>query len=493
MLFGVLVLFKSPEHRAALAFWRVSLLAGGTLGLVPAGIKGIVWAVIPSFATLRLFGPALLALALVLGTTEERTRRRYWIWLPALVLLMLYPLCWWRPVPLFVPLRMASFIVLGGYILAACAYVALLWLRSRVPLQLLAIGLLGGLLPFLLFTLLPVILDGQALLPAQLSILALLLLPLSVGVAIVRTEFLGISTVLRRRALHLMLGMTLLVSVATAAGLLAVAGPQRWGWPGRVAALSALAALTCLALRPWLARQAERLLLHDVYDSAAILARLSDDLREAEPSTIGSLVAARLCTELDLDFVVVLIGEQPCSHCHPQSRLSPVFLEAIVMSALSPGVTIPRAETRLERIHDLPIHFLTIRDSRQIYATLCLSPKRSGDTLTGQDLELLDLLSRYLAFAFHNHHLRNQLAEQCTVAGTPPRNGELVRVPVTARELRIIILVADGHSNREIACLLERDSTTVEKHLTSLYHKLGVQTRVEAVAMARQVGILPPR
>jgi DNA-binding NarL/FixJ family response regulator len=93
---------------------------------------------------------------------------------------------------------------------------------------------------------------------------------------------------------------------------------------------------------------------------------------------------------------------------------------------------------------------------------------------------------------FRNHQLQDQLAEQAATIDALPRDCELVRAPLTAREIRIISLVAQGLGNREIANMLARDSTTVEKHLTSIFRKFGVHNRAEAVAIARRNDMLPP-
>jgi DNA-binding CsgD family transcriptional regulator len=53
---------------------------------------------------------------------------------------------------------------------------------------------------------------------------------------------------------------------------------------------------------------------------------------------------------------------------------------------------------------------------------------------------------------------------------------------LTARELEILRLVAEGNTNREIASLLFLSRHTVRTHLEHIYEKLGVHTRAAAVA-----------
>ncbi len=63
--------------------------------------------------------------------------------------------------------------------------------------------------------------------------------------------------------------------------------------------------------------------------------------------------------------------------------------------------------------------------------------------------------------------------------------------PLTARELEVLQVMAQGKTNREIAKKLVVAPGTVKAHAASIYRKLDVANRTEAVACARQLGILP--
>jgi DNA-binding NarL/FixJ family response regulator len=62
--------------------------------------------------------------------------------------------------------------------------------------------------------------------------------------------------------------------------------------------------------------------------------------------------------------------------------------------------------------------------------------------------------------------------------------------PLTARELEVLHLVVRGARNSEIGQRLSISVKTVETHLTSIYSKLGVQSRAEAIALAQKQGLL---
>jgi len=325
LLCGLLLRLRSPDQEAGGAFWRMGLLGGLALGLVPAGVHGLPWALMLEFAALRLAGPALLDATLALPRRRRGLPRSRWprplVWLPALALLAVYPFCWWRPDPLFSLLQEADSLVLGGYLVCACVRAGFALSlprrpappRERPPLHwLVAVGLLAGFLPFVLFTLLPSVVPNGAVAPAQVSILSLALLPLCIGAAVVRAEFLGVAALMRRRTLHVMVWVILLAGVAMTAGWLADIGLTRWRLPSSVvvAGAAVLAALGAVALRPRLTREAERLVLHDVYDTDEVLHQVRAALANAAPAAVGAPVVTRLVSALDLTDTLLLTPDE---------------------------------------------------------------------------------------------------------------------------------------------------------------------------------------
>ena len=68
--------------------------------------------------------------------------------------------------------------------------------------------------------------------------------------------------------------------------------------------------------------------------------------------------------------------------------------------------------------------------------------------------------------------------------------GDLVE-PLTPRELEVLHLIALGRSNQEIARQLIVAPGTIKAHTASIYRKLEVANRTEAVSRGRGLGILP--
>jgi DNA-binding NarL/FixJ family response regulator len=61
---------------------------------------------------------------------------------------------------------------------------------------------------------------------------------------------------------------------------------------------------------------------------------------------------------------------------------------------------------------------------------------------------------------------------------------------LTGRELEILALLASGKSNREIGANLYISETTVKSHLRSIFAKLNVLSRTEAIATATRRGLV---
>ncbi len=61
---------------------------------------------------------------------------------------------------------------------------------------------------------------------------------------------------------------------------------------------------------------------------------------------------------------------------------------------------------------------------------------------------------------------------------------------VTARELETLALLADGLTNKEIARKLDISPNTVKTHLASLYEKLEVSRRTQAIQKAKDLALI---
>jgi ATP/maltotriose-dependent transcriptional regulator MalT len=62
--------------------------------------------------------------------------------------------------------------------------------------------------------------------------------------------------------------------------------------------------------------------------------------------------------------------------------------------------------------------------------------------------------------------------------------------PLTEREAEVLVLLASGRTNREIAADLFVTVGTIKAHTSNIYAKLQVRNRAEALSRARELGLL---
>ena len=128
----------------------------------------------------------------------------------------------------------------------------------------------------------------------------------------------------------------------------------------------------------------------------------------------------------------------------------------------------------------------------QIAVTIPSSPdlvigiavNRSRPDFSDRDRAVLDLLRPHLIQAYRNIAERSTLRERAESAeralwSSPARQLSTL----TDREHEVLVLVAEGKTNPQIAQQLRLSSRTVQKHLEHVYEKLGVCSRTAAAMM----------
>lgn len=76
-------------------------------------------------------------------------------------------------------------------------------------------------------------------------------------------------------------------------------------------------------------------------------------------------------------------------------------------------------------------------------------------------------------------------------AGVPDPRDQLILDELTAREREVLVKLAGGLSNAEIATSLYVSEATVKTHLSNILAKAGLRDRVQAVVFAYRAGLIP--
>jgi DNA-binding NarL/FixJ family response regulator len=120
------------------------------------------------------------------------------------------------------------------------------------------------------------------------------------------------------------------------------------------------------------------------------------------------------------------------------------------------------------------------------------------------NLHYVRVLSRLAmdAYVHKSSSVEELLATVSALSREPARDNVVISMPrgslqrigdghegiVSDRELEVIVLVARGFSNRQVATQLHISEATVKRHLANIYEKIGVGSRGDAVrtALAQQ-------
>jgi LuxR family maltose regulon positive regulatory protein len=103
---------------------------------------------------------------------------------------------------------------------------------------------------------------------------------------------------------------------------------------------------------------------------------------------------------------------------------------------------------------------------------------------------MMELLRQAGSRGIAPQYVSKLLSEFDRIPRTAPIPKQPLIEPLSERELQVLRLVAAGKSNLEIATELVLAVGTVKAHTSNIYGKLGVRSRTQAVARARELNLL---
>jgi DNA-binding NarL/FixJ family response regulator len=80
-------------------------------------------------------------------------------------------------------------------------------------------------------------------------------------------------------------------------------------------------------------------------------------------------------------------------------------------------------------------------------------------------------------------------AQESSASRNTSFSSEAEKMGLTARELEVVRLIAQGRSNTEIAAELFVSDATVKTHINHIFSKLGARDRSQVIIKARQLGL----
>jgi len=194
------------------------------------------------------------------------------------------------------------------------------------------------------------------------------------------------------------------------------------------------------------------------------------------PSRAG--LKAILETDMDIDVV---------AEAARFADLTDLSVEVIVVLAFSDETL--NWETNLPRNTQLPA-VLLLSDTAQQLKSLAELPLRSWGVLP-TDFTETELIAALYAVDTGLITLSPDHFELINSQPTPvSKPASESPISLTARELEVLALLSDGLANKQISLELEISEHTVKFHVSSIYQKLNVSNRAEAVRLGIQLGLI---
>jgi LuxR family maltose regulon positive regulatory protein len=204
--------------------------------------------------------------------------------------------------------------------------------------------------------------------------------------------------------------------------------------------------------------------------------------REAEQITLARILIA----EGKWETAISMLGRL-CHAAEAAGRVSTV-IETLVLQALAhegrgdPGQALSVLEDALTRAEPGGYVRVFLEEGAPLAALL----RRSESRRSGQ--KYVDAL---LAAFGESETGEQALGAVANGGPTPHARSQTIVDPLSERELEVLRLIALGRSNREIARELIVTVGTVKKHINNIFGKLGVRSRTQAVARARELELVP--
>lgn len=186
-----------------------------------------------------------------------------------------------------------------------------------------------------------------------------------------------------------------------------------------------------------------------------------------------------LADTLDEAGYTVLVATDGVQALERLDRIAPAV---ILLDAMMPGLdgfeTCRRIKARADAA-DVPVIFMTgLAGSEDVVRGF----EAGGIDYVTKPVRPEEVLARVAAHVRTARALR--AAREAGPGGTPRRS--LGDAGLTAREIEVLLWVAQGKTNRDVGDILGLSPRTVNKHLEHVFVKLGVETRTAAATIALQ-------
>ena len=422
-LLGTAVALRRPDASDARMFVLFTGLASLTLAVGPASDgPGHPWALVLQFWTLVGFGASfLLFVASLTGRPPfaHRFTTGFLLFHTCLAFLFgaAYTACVWVHPAWYEWIRPLLYL----YMLVSFGVgVLLLGLRAAREgssslghqARLLLWGIVLSCLPFAAFTLVPEALGRSSVLPTQVSVLALALMPALFAYAILQHQLLGIRRLVHRGMVYGLTAFLLLV-IITWAFVVPLSGKvtdERY--PLLVSAAVVAGVLLFLPLRRAVQWLIDRLLYRDTVGYETFLDGMQHNLGACDNSpSAATAIARHLAEVMHLESVLVLLGDDPS---HAALAASAGERSEQVVAGLGPllqqfVLSGEHQDCTEIRWGSDSLIMVTLRTAGSYLGCLVLGPKEGGEVFVDAERRLVATVAPFLAVAISTGQMSEEL------------------------------------------------------------------------------------
>jgi DNA-binding NarL/FixJ family response regulator len=141
---------------------------------------------------------------------------------------------------------------------------------------------------------------------------------------------------------------------------------------------------------------------------------------------------------------------------------------------------------------ELPNTNVLILSSYEDEAHVMESIQAGANGYLSKMLPAAELVNALKAFANDGVMIPQQVMGKLLQGLRQMSTGEGSPVALTKTEIRVLVLLGSGMSNKEIAAKMECSVKTIKNHLNAIFQKLEVSNRTEAVVKGIEMGLISP-